>query len=152
MCFIQIQKERKLINKGVKLALKVGESHCCWVHHLPVVQNILAHDQRRQKGFNIWCELIKVDQMWCNCSGADLWVQTVFLCVIVESAAVNNWPRSHHHHCRWKCELCCHHFWMLGFSPYMAVKDDTVYLTLKMAGGDKLQIMSRCPVGRSCWG
>lgn len=89
--------------------------------------------------------------MWCNCSKDDLLVQAAVLCVMMESAAVNNWPRSAHHHCRWKCEVWHHHFWLLGFSPCMA-KDDTAYLTLRITGGDKSQIKNRCPEGRFCWG
>lgn len=90
--------------------------------------------------------------MWCNCSKDDLLVQSAFLCVMMESAAVNNWPRSAHHHCRWKCEVCRHHFWLLGFAPCTAAKDDTAYLTLRITGAGKSQIKNRCPEGRFCWG
>lgn len=135
--------EGQKVNVNVmKLSLKAGASHCCSTSAVGSKQN----------GLNIWCQLIKVDQMWCNCSKDDLLVQAAFLRVMMESAAVNNWPRSAHHHCRWKCEVCRHHFWLLGFSPCTAAKDDTAYLTLRITGGDKWQIKNRCPEGRFCWG
>lgn len=92
-------------------SLSYGKPTATAIIILTTVQGNQGTCYKKNNGLNIVSKLIKLDQMWCNLINKTFSYESK-QCLTVSSqcqtewAMMNNWSRSAHHHCRWKCELC----------------------------------------------